>query len=399
MVFVMKINIIKFDHFGRGLGKINEKIVFINKALPGEIVEASIINDKKNYSEAKITKIIKESNSRLKPICPFYDKCGGCNFLHSSYEIEKEFKIEKGKELLGKIDDFYETNNLNYRNKVTLHVDNNKIGFYEEGSNKIVEIDYCYLLNDQINKVIRDLKNIDLSSYEIKTIIIKSNQNKTLLFVDNELDDNFINKFDYVDTIISNENVVKGNGYIEEIIDNKYFKITPKAFFQVNSLGLENINKIIKDFLNNKKLNNVLDLYSGTSLWGILVSDNVKNVVSVEINKEACQNAIDNIKKNNLNNIQVINGDVANFIDAFENIDLVIIDPPRSGLDKKTREYLKIINSKYIIYISCDMVTLKRDLDELKDNYNIMNTYLVDMFRGTYHCECVILLCRKSVDK
>ena len=395
----MKVNIIKFDHFGQGIGKQNEKIVFVKNVLPGEIVDIKITKEKKNYLEAKIEKIIKESKDRVKPVCPYYDKCGGCNFLHTTYNLEKEFKLEKGKELLGKIDNFYETNNLNYRNKVTLHVKDNKLGFYEEKSNDIVEIDHCYLLDDSINRVIKDLKEIDLSSYGIERIIIKSHLNKILMDIDKEIDNGFVNKFDYVDTIISNEKIVKGTGFIEEEIDHKIFKITPKAFFQVNKLGLENINKIIQVFLKNKSINSVLDLYSGTSLWGILVSDYVKEVTSIEINKEACHNANFNIKRNNIENIKVINGSVEDYIDKFKDIDLVIIDPPRSGLDKKTREYLNRISSKYIIYISCYMQTLQRDLEELKEKYDIKEINLVDMFRGTYHVETVCLLCRKNDEK
>ena len=389
----MKVNIIKFDHFGRGIGRVNEKIIFVDKALPDEIVDVKIINEKKNYLEGKIEKIVKENKDRIKPICPFYNKCGGCNLLHTSYETEKKFKLEKGKELLGKIDNFYETKNLNYRNKVTLHVKNNKIGFYEEKTNKLIEIDYCYLLNDKINKVIKDLKETNLNN--INQIIIKCNQDKLLLDIDGNIDNDFIDKFNYVDTIISNKKIVIGNGYIEEVIDNKIFKITREAFFQVNKEGLENINKIIKDFLKNKNINHVLDLYSGTSLWGILISDKVNEVTCIEINKEACLSAKDNIKKNNIKNIKVINGDVANYIDKFNDIDLVIIDPPRSGLDKRTREYLKKINSKYIIYVSCDMKTLQRDLNELKEIYNIISINLVDMFKRTYHCESICLLERR----
>ena len=130
-------------------------------------------------------------------------------------------------------------------------------------------------------------------------------------------------------------------------------------------------------------------------MWSILIRDKVKELYSVEINKEACENAKDNLKKNNISNIKVINGDVKDYIDSFKNLDLVIVDPPRSGLDKKTREYLKKINSKYLIYISCDMHTLKRDLDELKDIYEITEIDLVDMFKRTYHCEVVTILERK----
>ena len=393
---VMRVKILKFDHFGSGIAKIDEKIVFVSKALPGEVLDIKIISKKNKYLEGKIEKIIVANENRVKPICPYYDKCGGCNFLHTSYNQEKKFKIEKGNELLGKIDDFYDTKKLNYRNKVSLHVVDNRIGFYEEKSNNLVEIDYCYLLNDDINKVINDLKTIDISIYRIKKIIIKSNQGKILLNVDGQINADFIEQLNYVDTIINNGKIIKGKGYIEEVIDGKLFKITSNAFFQVNKEGLDNINGIIKNFLKNKNINQALDLYSGTSLWGLLISDYVKNVTSIEINKEACLNAKDNIRNNNKNNIVVINGDVKDYIDRFKDIDLVVIDPPRSGLDKKTRNYLKIIDSKYIIYISCDMMSLKRDLEELKYEYKVESINLVDMFKGTYHCEVVTILERKN---
>ena len=391
----MEVEIKKFDHFGRGIGKIDDKIVFVDKALPNEIVDIKVIKDKKNYCEGQCFKVIKSNLKRIKPICPYYDKCGGCSFLHADYNLEKEFKIKKAKELLGQCDKFYETKDLNYRNKVTLHVENGKVGLYEEKSHKVIPINYCYLLDNNINKVISDLNKIDLSNCDIKRITIKANGNKLLMHVTGNIDKLFTNTFTYIDTIIVNNKIIKGEGYLEEVINNKIFKITSDAFFQVNKEGLLNISSIILDYLKNKKINNALDLYSGTGLWGILISDVVKNVTAVEVNKEACDNALYNIKRNNIKNIKTINGKVEDYIDTFKNIDLVILDPPRSGLDKKTIEYLKRINAKYFIYISCDMYTLKRDLELLKDIYKIDKVNLVDMFKRTYHCESITILERR----
>ena len=393
----MELKISKFDYFGRGIGRINDKVVFVSKALPNEIINIKLIKEKSKFSEGIVSNIIKSSNNRIEVICPYYNKCGGCTFLHTTYDVEKDFKINKAIELLGRCDNFYETNNLNYRNKVTLHVKDNKIGYYEEKSNSLVEIKYCYLLNDNINKVIDDLVNFNLN--KVNKIIIKTHKNKILVNFFGEINKDIINKLSYVDTIISDNKIVKGNGYLEEVINGKKFKITSEAFFQVNNEELLNKLNIINNFLNNKKINNVLDLYSGISLWGILISDKVSNVTSIEINKEACQNAKDGLIKNNITNVTVINGDVKDYIDKFKDIDLVLIDPPRSGLDKKTRDYLKIINSQYIIYISCDMISLKRDLEELKELYIIKEIDLVDMFKRTYHVESVCLLSRKSVDR
>lgn len=391
----MEVKINKFDYFGRGITRVCDKVTFVNRSLPNEVVDIKIVKDNKKYSEAIVNKVIEASPNRIESICPFYDKCGGCTFLHVNYDTEKEFKINKAIELLGKCDNFYETNNLNYRNKVVLHVKDGKLGLYEENSNNLANIDYCYLLDDMINKVISDLNKMDLS--KIERIIVKAHHNKLLIHFFGDIDN--IEKLSYVDTIICNDKVLKGNGYLEEIIDNKVFKVTSEAFFQVNKEGLLNIYKVINKYLENKRINRALDLYSGISLWSILISDKVDELVSVEINKEACQNAVDNLVKNSITNIKVINGDVKDYIDSFRNIDLVIIDPPRSGLDKKTREYLMKINSRFIIYISCDMQTLKRDLNELKNNYEVEQINLVDMFKRTYHVESVCLLSRKSVDR
>ena len=388
----MEVEIFKFDHFGRGIGKINNKVIFVDKALPGEKVCVFITKDKKNYCEGRINEIKKVSKERIDTICPLYEKCGGCNFLHTTYDNEKKFKINKAIELLGRCDNFYETDNLNYRNKVTLHVNDGKIGFFKESSHEIVMVDYCYLLDEKINRVISDLRMISIDDYDIKKIIIKVNQDKVLLNVDNDVDDFFLDYFSYVDTVIANNKVIKGNGYLEEVIDNKKFKITTEAFFQVNKQGLLNINRIINRYLKDKKINKALDLYCGTGLWGILISDYVNEITGIEINSEACNNANDNIKNNNISNVKIINGDVKDYINDFSDIDLVITDPPRSGLDNKTIDYLKKIKSKYFIYISCDMYTLKRDLKDLEDIYEIKEINLVDMFKRTYHCESICLL-------
>ena len=135
-----------------------------------------------------------------------------------------------------------------------------------------------------------------------------------------------------------------------------------------------------------------LDLYSGTSVLGIHIAKYVNNVTSIEINSFATHDAIKNIELNNITNLKVINGAVSDYIDKFHNIDLIILDPARKGLDLKTIEYLKKINPTYIIYISCSITSLKRDLEYLKTDYEFSKIYIVDMFPGTIHCESICLL-------
>ncbi len=159
----MEVEVLKFDHFGRGIAKFNNKIVFVHKALPNEIVDIKIIKEKSKFAEAEIIDIIKASPFRIASKCPYYKECGGCNFLHTDYNLEKEFKKNKCLELLGQCNHFYETTNLGYRNKCTLHVKNNKVGYYKENTHDLISVHSCLLLDQKINNVIADLQKIDLS--------------------------------------------------------------------------------------------------------------------------------------------------------------------------------------------------------------------------------------------
>ena len=388
---IVKIN--KLDSFGNGIAYIDNKTVFVKRALPGETVEIEIYKEKKNISFAKIINIIEPSSERRKSICPYYDRCGGCDFLHTTDEVEKEFKINKAKYLFNRCDNYYETENLNYRNKVVLHSKNGHYGFYQEETNDLVEIDYCYIADYKINEIIKSLRKDNI--WGDFDVTIRSFDGDILLSLDGDINNiTFYDTAKIVKTIIVNNQVILGNGYLYFYINDYKIRLGSKAFFQVNLEGLNNIYKIISNFLKDKKINKALDLYSGVSLWSILINKFVDNIDSIEINEEACLNGKNNLIENNIHNVNIINGKVEDYIDKFSDIDLVITDPPRSGMDKKTIDYLSKINSKYIIYISCNMDTLKRDLDRL-DNYELKELDLVNMFKRTYHCEVVTILERK----
>ena len=243
----MQVNINKLDHFGNGIGKINDKVIFVKRALVDEVVNVNITRDKKKFMEGDIKEIINASPNRITSICPYYDKCGGCNFLHTTYEEEIDFKKNKAHELLGNVNKFYKTEKLNYRNKVSLHVKGDKLGFYKEKSNDIIDINYCYLLNDKLNMVIDKLNDyIKKNIHELKSVVIRTNENDVLIDITGFVTDDFFDEFSFVETIVYNNEVYKGNGYLEEVIDNYKLILSPKSFFQVNKQGLEAINEIIK---------------------------------------------------------------------------------------------------------------------------------------------------------
>ena len=356
---------------------IEKKICFVENALPKEIVEINITKETKKYFLAETTKIIKESPDRITPVCPYYNSCGGCNLDHVSFEKENEFKEEKVKEIMNKfakipnekIKHIIYDKPYHYRNKITLHTDSRKIGLYQKESNTIIPITKCLLLNDKLNEVLENIK-----PKNNKDIVLKVG-NKT-------------------DEILSPEN--KKN-YIISYIGNKKYKVSEKSFFQVNSVITEKLYNELKQIIQEKKSKNVLDLYCGTGTIGIYIHEFTNKVLGIESCKEAIEDANYNKELNNATNCTYKLGKVENLTkEITSEYDTAIIDPPRSGLDKKVIKKLLEIKPKTLIYVSCDPVTLARDLNLLKEKYNIEYIRPYNMFPRTYHVECCTLLSLKK---
>lgn len=367
---LVRVKVISLDHFGNGIGKIDNKVVFIQNALDKEVVDVEITSDKKNYMISKCIKVIDKSIDRVNPICPYYNICGGCNLQHMSYSKQLDFKYNKVKNIMYKYAKIDNVNDIvpspdiyNYRNKANFKVDN-KIGFNTKKSNKVVEIEECYLLNHHINRLIPTLNEMNIK----KECIVKSG-NTDMIVVD--------------DRVINNETIIYE-------IDSKKYRVSKNSFFQVNLKQAYNMFEKIKNYVNN---DDVLDLYCGVGSIGIYVSDNAKSVLGIEIVKEAIIDAQYNKELNNITNISFKCGDVGNILEKNNfKPSLVIVDPPRNGLDKKTIEELIKIRSNKIIYVSCDPMTLARDLSILNKYYNIENVTPFDMFPNTYHVECVCVM-------
>ena len=388
----MQVKVIKFDDLGQGISKINNKVCFIEKALPEEELEIEVTKNSKYYSKGTIKNILKENKERIVPICKYYKECGGCNFLHTTLDLESKFKINKCINYFNINPTFIKTIDYNYRNKVVLHVKDGNLGYYKERTHDLIKIDYCYLLSNNLNLVIELFNKYKDSNFNGE-ILIRDNSKEIIVSIDGEYKylDNLINN-NLITNLIYNSKVLKGKDYFIETINDYKFKVHYKSFFQVNRIGLEKIEMILSNFLKDKKLNKVLDLYSGTSVLGIIMSKYAKEVISIEENKYASLDAKENLKLNKITNLEVINSKVEDYIENFLDIDLVLVDPARSGLDKKSINYLKKLKSKYLIYISCEMISLKRDLEYLKEIYNIKNIYLVDMFPRTNKVETIMIM-------
>lgn len=384
------VRIEKLDHFGRGIAKVNNIPIFVENSLIGEEVEILITKEKKNYMEGVVIDYIKKSPLRVKSNCPYYDKCGGCDLLHLSYIEQLKYKENKVKEIIKKFSGLECINNIvsskqfNYRNKITLQVKNG-IGYFQKKSNDIINIDNCLLVDNKINEIINKLKKIDVS--DVKKIVVRVTNLESMVVFYGKIN----LKIDLdVDTIIINDKVFKGNGYIREEINDFKFIISPTSFFQVNNIGMINIYNKVLEYVDG---GNVLDLYCGTGTIGIYVSKKANKVLGIELNKEAIKDALINKKLNNINNIDFISGDVGTILSKNDfKADIIIVDPPRAGLDNKSIDNIIKIRPRKIIYVSCDPVTLARDLNILKEKYDVIEITPFDMFGNTYHVECVCLL-------
>lgn len=400
----MFVKVEKLDYFGRGIVKIKDKIIFVKNALEKEEVEIKIIKDKKKYSEAEVTEIKSRSENRVEPPCPYYPTCGGCMLMHMNNSYQRDFKKNKVKEILSRslgenviVNEMVESESCFYRNKVTLHVEDGKIGFFESRTNQLMEIDRCLLVKESINELISKLKDYVKKEKKITKITIKlGNQTNEIMVLLEGIVKNYSEILDLVDVLIINDKVVTDKKSITSFIGDKKYLISKNSFFQVNEEVTKKLYDKILSLVKENHACKVLDLYCGTGTIGIYLSSYVEKVIGVEVVEDAILDANRNKEENKTSNISFVLGKVEKHLDVFkEEFDTVIVDPPRSGLKMDVIDLLNQKRVKTIIYVSCDPITLGRDLKQLSAHYNIVEITPFDMFPNTYHVECVCLLNRQ----
>ena len=394
----MSKSVLKLDDFGRGIIKEDGKIIFIPFATVGDEIEYIIEKDYKNYSEGKLTNIINKSPYRVDAPCPFFGKCGGCSIENISYDNGLNFKSENViTEYLKngiKIDPeiIKNENYFSYRNKITLKINNKIIGFYENNSNSIVEVDKCIIASEAINRVFDFVKSIGIINGEVT---IRSNyNNEVLIIIDTKDNIKVINIPSYVVGVVINSKCIYGNDYFYDEINGIKYKVSYNSFFQVNPFVTSKLFNIINDNIAVKS--KVLDLYCGVGAISLNVANKAKEVLGIEIVDNAILNAEENSKLNKIKNSNFICSDVVKSLSEINNdYDTLILDPPRKGLDKKVINKILECSFNKIIYVSCDYHTQIRDFNLLKEKYDIKKSYIFDMFSFTYHVETVLVLERK----
>lgn len=429
---------VKVNYEADAIIKINDKEYKIHDCVDDEDI---LVNTDGKYPT--LHKVIKPSIHRVNNGCPHQKECGGCQFMHISYDYEIQLKKKYLNELFSHIKGIPEIEvistfePLHYRNKsqMTYKLSKTKkvvCGFYEEYSHRLVTVDNCMLQAKQANEVINELNKI-LSKHKIRPYDEKTKQGvlrhvfvryafqtKQLMLIivtngemfpgRNNVIKDLLKLNLNITTIVQNYNsrdtsivlgeknkVLYGPGFIYENIGNYKFKISPNSFFQINSLGMKKLYNLALNDTNIKPNDVVLDAYCGVGTISIFASKYAKEVIGVELNKNAIIDANINVKINNIKNVSFICDDATNYItNAVKNkmkYDIVILDPPRDGSTKQFINAIGYLKPRQVIYISCDATTLKRDLYMFNDNgYIVKKITGMDMFSKTKCIECVAIL-------
>ncbi len=430
---MMKIKIEKLVNKGYGLGFSDSTPVFVPFTVPNDIITAKINFKKGKVIFAKIDEILQKSKHRIEPNCEVFAKCGGCDWLNISYENQLKYKNEVLKEIFHKIEIVpkicVSPQNFNYRNKCFYPVSTDgQIGMYEKLTHDVITHKDCKIqpsFFDELIVIFKDyLQKSKMKIYDEKTgrgniryfgirhskatneiLIILVTKNRKMPFT-NLLVKKLCEKFPNIVGVIQNINpqksnvilgkdhkVLFGQNYLSEKIGDCQFRLNYNSFFQVN-IGTT---KLMYDFVkqNIDECSNVIDAYCGVGSIGIFIADKTEKVFGIEIDKNAVLDAEYNAKINGLKNNQFYCANVENKIldlVSSENVDTIIFDPPRKGLDESFRKKIphKI---KKIVYVSCNPVTQMRDFKDLQnDGFKITKMQAFDMFPQTYHIENVAIL-------
>lgn len=431
------VDIIDYGADGEGIAKINGYTVFVIGALKGERCKIHITKVLSSHGFAKVIEVIEKSSSRVNPDCSTFRRCGGCSLRHIKYKETLKIKQEKVQNLVNKmlknkirVDNAIGMDTpINYRNKAIFPINKEKqVGIFAKRSHEVIPISECMIqtINSQeIAKYIMEnwketiydentgkglLRNImvreGFSTKEIMCVLVQT-QNKE--YDAKKLVDKFPNiktiiiniNNENTNVILSNKNiVVYGDGYITDKLGNYEFKISANSFYQINPIQTEKLYNLAIQKAELKKEDIICDLYCGIGTIGIFASKNVKKVYGIEIVKEAIEDAKENAKINNINNIEFIEGDVEVAFDKLlkDNIkpNVIFVDPPRKGLDNQTIKNLCNLKLEKLIYVSCNPATLMRDLQKLEDVYDIKSITPVDNFCYTSHVECLSVLYLKD---
>jgi len=431
---------------GQGVAKIEGCAVFVPNAVAGERCRIRIEKAQKTWAAGKIVEILEKSPHRVNRECPVAKLCGGCDFWHMDYEEECRLKADRVRQALNRIggENLEEMPLLaaptcqGYRNKAQYPVASKKgrayAGFFRAGTHQVVENDRCLILpqeTDAVKKIVIDYVNhYRVSAYDeltqkglLRHIYVRqgvvSGQVLVCLVVNGRklphVEDLIVrlSKVKGFTTLVLAVNTRPGNailgdefitlhgpGYIEDTLCGLNFRLSPRSFYQVNHHQAQRLYEAAITQAQITKDDLVLDLYCGVGTITLAMAKAAGKVIGVEVIEQAVQDARDNARRNGIENAEFFCGDAGKAALELEakgiRPDVIVVDPPRKGLNADTIEALHKMCPRRIVYVSCDPATLARDVALLKERgYSVKNAMAADLFPRCAHVESIVCLCKQ----
>ncbi|MDH4616476.1 23S rRNA (uracil(1939)-C(5))-methyltransferase RlmD [Brevibacillus sp. AY1] len=434
---------------GEGIGYFKRKIVFVDKALPGEVVHAEVTEAREKYAIARLLRVVEKSSARVKPPCPVYEECGGCSLQHMDYQAQLASKREIVIESLRKYAKLDHPpvsptigmdNPWSYRNKAQFQVGSQDgklvAGLYQTGSHKLVNLESCQVQHEATTQIVQAAKTIieelGIPSYDerkrkgvIRTIVARvafatGETQLTLVTATpdiprvKELVLELRTRLPQLIGITQNVNPQKtsivfgektvtlwGKPSIAEKLGDLSFDLSARAFFQLNPEQTEKLYDQVKLAAGLTGTELVLDLYCGTGTIGLWLAPFAREVRGIEMIPEAVEDARRNAERNGATNSSFHVGKAEVLMPKWAKQqgvrpDVVVVDPPRTGLDDALIRSLLEVLPKRIVYVSCNPSTLAKDVGKMLGKYELVSVQPVDMFPHTAHVECCSLLVRKD---
>ena len=422
---------------GEGIGYDHGVPVFIPGALMHETVDVKITQEKEKYKTAKLIRVIRKSKDRVEPECRYYDSCRACTLMHLKYERQLNYKKQTLKQALKKYADIdmpvsiiKNDNIYHYRNKFKLPfgMEKGKIvtGMYESERGRFVPIEDCIIHEEVLEKVRKQILEI-MNKYKLKaynertregyrSLIMRTFNNKiALVFVVGDNTDlepmlSDLTRIEEVSSIYYSVNTNKkyinalendlvhvfGKNCLNARINDLKLVFTPKSFFQPNTRQAEVLYDEAVSLIDEND-EEVLEAYCGVGVMSLMAARKAKHVTGVEIVPDAIDNAKKNSRYNKIDNVDFVVGDSGSVMEEIskeKQLDCLIVDPPRTGLDEKMINSILNSNAKKLIYVSCNPSTLAKNLNVLKEYYNIESIRAIDVFSNTEHVESIVYLAR-----
>jgi 23S rRNA (uracil1939-C5)-methyltransferase len=399
---IIDVRIDRLVYGGDAIGKLPDgRVVFIPYAIPGELVRASLVDDKPHLARAKLVEVIEPSDERISPRCQHFGLCGGCHYQHMKYPAQLNAKARILQEQMERIGHLKEIHAIGigpspeawyYRNHIQFHLTyKGKLGFQLARTNQTFPVIECHLPEKLINQI---WPRIEIEPHlGLDRVSLRSGVDEELMLI-LEGSNPPVQDFSIEDLALSvvqigpfGKAVVKGNGHIQIEFSGKCFEVSPTSFFQVNK---GQANAMVKHCLDGLPLTanmTVLDVYSGVGLFSAFIAPLVKRLVGIELSPEACKDFTHNLHE--FDNVDLYEAPANKVLRSVQfKPDLILMDPPRAGLGKITAEAVVAQGAEHLVYISCDPATLARDSRLLEmGGYRLNEIHLFDMFPQTYHIE------------